>query len=360
MSKKSVAIIGPVYCNGGIASVINTVMKNDKLKDHYELLIFNTTKYKDGGLFINIIVFIKSLLFYLLELSKGKIDLAHIHTSYGRSFFRKIAFVFLSDFFNVKVILHLHTSKFDNIAVSDGLKGKLIKYSFKKSDALVVLFTASKDNIEKNFPVKDIIIINNPLPFNLDQISINSKIANIKNHVKILFMGFLLKSKGTDDLIEIADKLNGVPVPYKILVAGKGKEAKFIKKVKDKSLENIEFLGWTSGQEKLNLLQSSDVFLLPSYGEGMPIAILEAMSFGMPIVATKVGGIPELVIDGWNGFLLEPGDITGFVDKLKYLILDPVLRKEFGYRSRAMAKRFNGEKITGEWDKLYKKVLNGI
>jgi len=101
----------------------------------------------------------------------------------------------------------------------------------------------------------------------------------------------------------------------------------------------IKLLGWVEHENKTVLLENSDIFILPSYQEDLPMAILEAMSYGLPILSTNVAGIPSLVEHGYNGYLVEPGDIDDCVDKLTELINDSRLRQKFGENSLQIIKR---------------------
>jgi glycosyltransferase involved in cell wall biosynthesis len=89
---------------------------------------------------------------------------------------------------------------------------------------------------------------------------------------------------------------------------------------------------------KTELFERANLFVLPSYNEGLPMAILEGMTAGMAIVSTPVGGIPEVVRDGYNGFLVPPGDIDALAEKLAVLAHDPQLCHLMGQRSREIVK----------------------
>jgi glycosyltransferase involved in cell wall biosynthesis len=100
-----------------------------------------------------------------------------------------------------------------------------------------------------------------------------------------------------------------------------------------------EFVGPVGPARKQELLEMTDVFILPSKNEGHPFAVLEAMAAGLPIVATKVGCIPETVQDGLNGFLIEPGDVEKLAEKICILLTDDVLRLKMGQASRERFRR---------------------
>src|SRR5699024_3678529 len=132
----------------------------------------------------------------------------------------------------------------------------------------------------------------------------------VKKDFTILFLAVLNKSKGILDLIHAAEKVMDAKIPLggRLIfeIAGDGEmlqEAESLVKQKDLE-EHFRFHGWVDGKEKYKLLRNADLFVLPSYFEGLPMSILEAVSCGLPVIATDVGSIDEAVIEGDNGFLI--------------------------------------------------------
>jgi glycosyltransferase involved in cell wall biosynthesis len=97
--------------------------------------------------------------------------------------------------------------------------------------------------------------------------------------------------------------------------------------------------GIVTGEQKNKLVLEADIFALPSYNEGLPIALLEAMAAGMAIITTPVGGIPEVITDGDNGFLVAPGNISDLAEKLTILVNNQELRQKMGWRNRKIAEQ---------------------
>jgi len=150
-------------------------------------------------------------------------------------------------------------------------------------------------------------------------------------------MGRIERKKGIHDLIE-AGKLLADKFRFKIILCGEGNISLWQEECSNKGLiDVIQFRGWVSGEEKELLLRETDIYVLPSYSEGLPMSILEAMSYGIPVISTPVGGVPEVVIDGINGFLVDPGDVHGLADKLEQLISDYRLRMKMGITGRQFA-----------------------
>ncbi len=116
----------------------------------------------------------------------------------------------------------------------------------------------------------------------------------------------------------------------------------------------VEFLGRIPREETSGYYQEADVFVLPSLNEGMSNAMLEALSSGLPILATDAGGTKELVTDGENGYIIRMKDATHLAEKLGHLIENPELRRLMGEASRARALEMSWEKVAGEYYNLYK------
>lgn len=112
-----------------------------------------------------------------------------------------------------------------------------------------------------------------------------------------------------------------------------------------------------SGDKKIQIINEVDAFILPSYNEGLPISILEAMSYNLPIISTSVGGIPEILKNGYNGFLIRPGDKKALKNAILTLINNPSLRKEMGKHSQEMVQPFLPTTVEGQLRTLYKELL---
>jgi glycosyltransferase involved in cell wall biosynthesis len=93
-------------------------------------------------------------------------------------------------------------------------------------------------------------------------------------------------------------------------------------------------LGWVTGENKEALLSTASIFVLPSYYEGLPMSVLEAMAWGVPVITTPVGGIPEVVRHGEEGVIVQPGDIVGLTAALRQLLDDESLRQRLGANGR--------------------------
>lgn len=175
------------------------------------------------------------------------------------------------------------------------------------------------------------------------------------NGLAVTMVGRLVEGKGLDVLLDAVARLDGHDVV--VYVVGDGpKRADFEAAVGERGLTDVvRTLGYREDVDRV--LAASDVFVLPSFREGTPRVISEAMASGLPVVATDIAGVPEQVEDGENGFLVRPGDAAALADRLDRLLADASLRETFGAASRDRAERFSLEGMLADLDAVYREVL---
>ena len=191
---------------------------------------------------------------------------------------------------------------------------------------------------------------------------IHKEFLKRKNHQDkiILFLGFITELKGVFDIPDIAKKIIERNRNVKFVLAGSGEIEKLQAIIEEKGVSQyFSFPGWVKNEKKEKLLQEADLFFLPSYTEGMPMSILEAMGYGLPIVATNVGGIPQLVENGKNGYMVEPGSIDDFAKVILELIGNDELIYCMGKESIEKAyEKYSLEKHLEKVCKLYEKAMD--
>ena len=122
--------------------------------------------------------------------------------------------------------------------------------------------------------------------------------------------------------------------------------------------DHVTFLGYVPDEKLPNLYSASDIFVLPAIYENFPFAILEAQATGLPVISTKVGGIPEFLVDNENGFLIDAGDSAQLTQRVLALLQDPKLGKEMGMLGRKLIEeKFSWRLITSQVIDLYHKLL---
>lgn len=165
--------------------------------------------------------------------------------------------------------------------------------------------------------------------------------------VNLLFMAWVEERKGVFDLVEALEILNGRYVDFRLTVAGDGSALEEMKDlVKAKKLENkVKFSGWVSGQQKLNLLKDHNIFVSPSWAEGFPNSLVEAMAAGQASIITDVGTISDVVNNGTEVLLTPAKNPEMLADKIQFLISDSKLITSISKNAHLFAKReFNTNK----------------
>lgn len=313
---------------GGIASVVNGYREHDfggKCEVSY------IESYRNGSKWEKLAKALKGYLLFFREMILNKPDIVHIHSSFGPSFYRKMPFIYMACFRGVPVINHIHGAEFETfyLKASDRKKRRIRKV-YEKCTMLIALSEEWKRNLESVVSLEKITVIENYCKI--------PDLSGTEKKKQILFLGEIGKRKGCYDIPEIYGRVLEKGERLPLIMAGDGELAEVKKLFEDRDLlKDISFPGWVRGADKDKCLKESGIFLFPSYYEGMPMAVLEAMAYGMAIVTTRVGGIPHLLEDGVSGYLCEPGDIEGLSKRLLELSKDGDKRRKMGERARQKA-----------------------
>jgi glycosyltransferase involved in cell wall biosynthesis len=289
--------------------------------------------HKDGSKLAKCGVAAEALARMTYLMIRGDIDIVHIHCGDIVSHDRKYLFFRIARFFGKKVVLHLHGALFITQfeGASPGWQERLRRF-FEESQLVICLSESWSNDIERLFPRSRRMVVPNGIP--LPPFS-HSRGSIPKQTIRLAFLGLIGPRKGVFDLLKAVQRLVGQGLAIHLTIGGNGETARLRDEINTAGLQDhVEYAGWVTQPEKELLLSSTDIFVLPSYGEGMPMSILEAMSFGLPVVSTRVGGIPELVRDGQTGFLVDPGDVEALCAKLRLLTEDPGLRVRMGEAAR--------------------------
>ena len=278
--------------------------------------------FKEGSKLSKISIFAKSYTLLLSSFIFNKhIKIVHVHTAAGTDFYRSTKIIELAKKFNKKVILHSHASKFKDYYASatNSEKNKIIS-TLQEADLLIVLSKSWAEWFESIGVDKSKIAILHNITDYPKKVN-TGKSDPTKRPVRFLFMGEIGERKGVFDIIRaLANNRENLRGKIELRIGGNKMEAELRKAITDSKLEDmVKFEGWVSGEKKNQLLNWADIYILPSFNEGLPISILEAMSYGMPIISTPVGGIPE-VVDEDNGILVTPGNDDEIYESIKHYV----------------------------------------
>lgn len=316
---------------GGVSSVVNSYYDAglDKL---CELTYLPTME--DGSKLKKLFVAAGARIRFERLIRKN--DILHVHMSADNSFYRKAVFIRKAHKEGKKIIIHMHGSTFDLFykeRCNDTQKQK-VREIFAMADKVIALSEDWKEFLAEFIcDEHKIVVIYN---------AVRIPEAYTKDYAnrKMLFLGILGQRKGTYDLIDVLPEILQKFPDSHVYFGGDGERQQAEQLCRDKGIaDHVTFLGWVRGAEKEKYLKECSIYVLPTYHEGMPMSVLEAMSYGMAVVSTYVGGIPHIITDGENGLLCEAGDRAALRDKLSRLLDDENLRERLGQNAGDMIKR---------------------
>lgn len=342
--KNKVLLIAPQNSKGGIGAVINLYAAHLSSVD--VLYTYPETKGVNKYFF-----FVHSLLNLVQRLlSDKKISIVHIHTASNGSFYRKSVVLIIAKLFGKKTILHIHGGGFKPFMDKLLMRRWFIKFIMKQAQMNICLSNEWLNYFTKQQKLDNVMVLANPIviyPYRFKALN--------PNRIDLLYLGAITSSKGIYDLLEyLSTNDNFLSGKIHLRIGGIGELEflnDFVKKLGIK--EQVTIIGWVEGELKIKLFADADIFILPSRAEGLPVSIIEAMSFGKPIIATSVGGIPSLVGNNQNGWLYEYDHINHLDSVFKDIFNNPGILSSFSQKSYERSLNFDVNKIIQELTHLY-------
>lgn len=330
---------------GGQLFACNTIVKSN-LSDSVDWTLIDTTA--DSNILANIFSRLNKAIARLFKFSKKilfhEYDFILIFVADGLSFWEKGFMSLLAKIFTrSKVILAPRSGFIINDLNRKGFLSKFINLVFKKVDIVICQSRYWKNLFEICIAVKDdsrFVIIENMIDF--ENYS-SFPIRNTNGIVNILFMAWVTRNKGIYELIEAAKLLKEENFQFKLIIAGNGEDFENIRQEIElsKLTKYVEMKGWVIGPEKLQLLSESDIFVLPTYFDGYPNSLMEAMAAGKACVASNVGSIPDMIDQMESGIIIEKENHIQLYEGLKVLIENTELRISMSEKAREKIKTNN-------------------
>jgi len=237
-------------------------------------------------------------------------------------------------------------------------KNTISKLVLRNADAVIALTQDMKNEMQK-FCDCDISVIPNGIDTerfeNLSKEDIRKRLKIKEDEKIITFVGTLRPVKGLRYLIEAMKIVRDKDKNVRLVLVGDGEEREKLEKLVEKFglKECVKFIGSVQNEEIPQYMVTSDVFVLPSLSEGFPNVVLDAIASGLPIVATKVGGLPEIIEDSKNGFLVKPKNPEQIAEKILLLIKDDELRKRISKANKGEAERYSWERVVQRLEEVY-------
>jgi glycosyltransferase involved in cell wall biosynthesis len=344
-ARPRVLMVGPHRTKtlGGISTLIDEMLRSHLAADFDFLAI---ASHQDGlsklGKFWLALV---ALARFARALVTWQPDLVYVHIGGNASLYRKIPFITLARWCGRTVLAHFHAGDFGPFFARQSWWGrKLIVRGIGQSNRLLTVSRELGNLLHQLLPEAEVSVVPNGVETALFAGRGESHPGAARSggpFVRLLFAGTMGRLKGERDLIRAVQRVAGAHPELRLVLLGRGAET-IAPLCREAGLWHaIDHLGPVPLSERAAFFKQSDMFVLPTYAEGMPMVVLEAMAAGLPVISTPVGGIPELIEDGIEGYLVAPGDVDALAERITRLLTDSVERRRMGARAQTRAAEFD-------------------
>lgn len=297
---------------------------------------------------------------------RGRYDLVHLNPSLGpKALLRDGLLLLIGKAMQKPVVVFVHG--WDK-AFWCGLLRRwswLFRWVYDRADAFIVLASECERGLRLLGCSRPVFLQTAPVEDRLLQVTPRCenrfRAAESGSPINILFLARVEKEKGIYEALDAYQILRRQYRFLSLTIAGDGSELASARQYAAAySLDGVRFTGRVAGSAKQEAYQSSDIYLFPSHGEGLPLSVLEAMACGLPIVSCMVGGLPDFFRNGTMGFLADSRDPQGLAVLLRHLIDNPKLRARMSEFNRRYARnKFNGPRLAARLERVYRFVLAG-
>lgn len=290
----------------------------------------------------------------LSKLLFDKVDLVHLHVSERGSVYRKAALLKLAKAFGKPVILHHHGADFDPFfrALPEKDKRFVVKF-LEAADTNVVLSELIRQEFLERAPNASYTVLHNA-------VSVPEMNRYDPDNHLIVTLGRLGERKGSYDLLKALRDLDSeLPKDIKVCFCGDGEVETVRQVIQEYGLQHrVAHVGWVAGAQKVEIVEKTMCHVLPSYREGLPMAILETMALGIPNITTRVASIPEVIDSGVHGILIEPGDVEALKEALRTVCCDREVRQRMSREAhRQIWENFSVDAAGQKLEEIYERAV---
>ena len=292
---------------------------------------------------------------------RWRAPIVHLHTCSGFSFFRSAVDMLAAQRLGARVLLHIHGAAFDRFFAEAGfLKRRLISASLSRADGVIALSKQWRRKLQDMAPCGRICVVENAVA--IPPLRQPRQREQMDSVCHFLLLARMDAWKGIDDLLTACARLRDRGVAFALTLAGPpgtaGNAEQMERKIADRNLGSaVTYVGPALGREKLRLFESANVYVQPSHHEGMPISLLEALAHGLPVIATTVGAIPEIITQDQEGMLVPPHRPDLLAAAMSDLAGNPDRRARMSVATRCTAeRRFSLDRLRDDLVRLYDAV----
>lgn len=347
---------------GGVAAVLS-VLRASGLFEREAVHYVST--HREGGMLAKLVHAGAGLWATLRTCLLRRPAIVHAHVSSGASFVRKSLVLLVARASGCKTIFHLHGGSFRQYALehSGVLMRRWIRHTIERSSLVIALSDSWAAFLSGFAPKARVAVVPNAVPMpaapatttiaTADAGAPGTPVAAVPD--RILFLGRIEPAKGTAELLDAVARLAPRFPQLRLVMGGSGDLDGLRRAAAERGIDGrIDLPGWLDAAARDAELACASVFCLPSHAEGLPMAVLEAMAAGKAVVASKVGGLPELIRDGENGLLVPPRDAAALAQALARLLDDAGLRSRLGAAARGTVEtQYSTQAVCGRLAAIY-------
>jgi glycosyltransferase involved in cell wall biosynthesis len=345
-----VVMIGTSPLNrGGISTVVQSYRAAGFLERwHVQYL----TTHTEGPKLRKAWYMLRAVLAFTAVLARPP-TFVHVHLATRASFWRKLVFVAMSSLRGIPIVLHVHGGHFEGYYESGGLlRRSLIRWALGQAEMLIALTPSWAAMFRAIVPNATVAVIPNPVDIpEVDP-------AQQREDDSVLFLGRLTHEKGIDVLLDAFAQVVRRRPGCTLLIGAPGDRHAIDAQLQQRGIErNVRMLGWVDGARKDTLFRTAALFTLPSRAEGLPVGMLEAMAHAMPVIVSRIGGVPDALTHGVEGLIVPPGDAAALAQALCELLGDKERCRRMGAAGRARAvAEFDRAAVIARLDQLYARL----
>jgi glycosyltransferase involved in cell wall biosynthesis len=364
MNRPVVLVCGPHRdALSGVSTHVNLLM-GSSLAEDFELVHFQVgSEGRREGRLARLLRLVASPFALFAAILFRQVGVVHLNTSLNRrAYWRDLGYLLVAKLLRARVVWQVHGGDLPREFATRRAGLAFLRWTLGLPDLVVVLASSELAAYSELVPAQRVVAIPNGIdcrPY--------ARVPTVRSHaqraLRLVYIGRLAREKGLFETLQAVRVAVELGVDARLVLAGDGPEREALERYA-RSLglsARVSFPGPAFGEDKVQLLAGADVAILPSYSEGLPYALLEAMAAGIPVLATPVGAIPDVVTHGIHGLLVKPRDCLAIAEALAALARD---RERLSWMSRACRKRvlaaYSVERLARELALHYRALAGGF
>jgi glycosyltransferase involved in cell wall biosynthesis len=365
MNRPVVLLLGPHRAAvSGVSTHLNLLI-DSTLGDDYEVVHFQVgSEGRDEGAIGKVLRLLVSPFFLAASIIFRHVSIVHINTSLNRkAYWRDLAYLFVSKALGARVLYQVHGGDLPRkFFANRPALTSFLRWTLGVPDLVVVLAQVELSAYREFIPKQQVVALPNGIdcrPFS----GVPTVRSDPTHPLQIVYVGRIAREKGLYETLQGLRLAHELGVDARLVIGGSGAEEPRLRRYAQALgiANRVVFVGPVFGNDKVKLLSGADVMVLPSYSEGLPYALLESMAAGVPVIATPVGAIPDVVSHDIHGFLVPPRDGKAIAEAIAILAGD---REKLSWMSRACRRRvraaFSIERLAQEFSYHYARLVGNV